>query len=260
MRPRPCLRSVDRLAEGRHLAIPPDQGRGQSWHSARNLVGGAEPEDAERGDGQREPLEGEVLQALTLDQRGHEPVRLHAGDDAAAHGLQPRRQVRDLAGHQELAALLRRRDGLSRGEPNAEVQARAILPLEHRVQGGEALPHRHGRPHGTFGIVLVQRRHTEHGHDGVARVLLHGPAVGADLLGHLLEEGREQRAELLGIVPRGERGGPDEVGEDHRHNLPLFGRSHRNAPCPHPNRSVAETPDATGVLPFPVPACRFQER
>jgi len=54
----------------------------------------------------------------------------------------------------------------------------------------------------------------EDGHDGIARVLLHGPAIGLDLLPHLVEEGGEEGAQVLGVVARGQLGRPGQVGEE----------------------------------------------
>jgi len=66
-------------------------------------------------------------------------------------------------------------------------------------------------------------RHAEDGHDGIARVFLDGAAEGLDLLAHLVEEGRQHGAQLLGVVPGGQLGRSDKIGEQHGDGFALVG-------------------------------------
>ena len=167
--------------------------------------------------------------------------------------LEPRREIGHLTRDHELPRGLGHRHGLAGGDADAQLEASAVLLLEHGVQLDEAFPHGDGRPHRPLRVVLVDLRHAKDGHDRVARVLLHDAAEGADLLRHLLEERGQQRAELLGILPHRELGRADEVGEEHRDQLALFRWWHR-APVTREygflftrtQLSYANLPSATG--------------
>src|ERR687891_2108393 len=60
----------------------------------------------------------------------------------------------------------------------------------------------------------------EHGHDGVADVLLHAAAVALEDGTHPVEVRGHHPAEYLGVEALAERGGPHHVGEGDRDDLP----------------------------------------
>ncbi len=68
-------------------------------------------------------------------------------------------------------------------------------------------------------IVLVQHRHAEHGHDGVADELLHAAPVPLDDRLHRLEVAGEQRTQPLGIERLAEAGRTGHIAEENRHRL-----------------------------------------
>jgi hypothetical protein len=130
--------------------------------------------------------------------------------------LEPAGEIRHLARHHELPCRLGHRHSLARGDTYAQLEASAILLLEHGVELHKTFLHRERRPHRPFRIVLVDLRHAEDRHDGIPRILLYDTAEGSDLLRHLLKERGQQRAELFGILPHGELGGAGEVRKQHR--------------------------------------------
>ena len=72
-------------------------------------------------------------------------------------------------------------------------------------------------------------RRTEHGHDAVADMLVDVAAMLGDQAVGELEEGVEERVDLLGVELVGQRRVADEVGEQHAHLPPLALRSVRPA-------------------------------
>ena len=87
---------------------------------------------------------------------------------------------------------------------------------------GQRVAHLDRRPHGAQRVVLVQHRHAEHGHHGVADELLHAAAVPLDDRLHPLEVAREQRTQPLRVERLAERGRAGEVAEEDRHRLALL--------------------------------------
>ena len=66
--------------------------------------------------------------------------------------------------------------------------------------------HRDCRAHGPESIVLVDARDAEHGHHAVAEELLDRAAMLLDRLAHLLEVGRHDLAQRLGVDRLAQRG------------------------------------------------------
>ena len=223
--PAPLAQVVDARAQGTHLRVAPDDGRGEAGDPAGPAARGAHPRHAIGGDGSGEALQRELSHGLGLEQRVEDPVGLlaHHHPGAVACGLQASGEVGHLAGHHELVGGARGRDGLARGHADAQVEPHPVVRLEERVELLQALPHGQRGAHRALGVVLVDPWHAENGHDGVASVLLDGAAKDLDLLAHLVEEGRQHGAQLLGVVPGGELGRPDEIGEQHGDGLALVG-------------------------------------
>ena len=70
----------------------------------------------------------------------------------------------------------------------------------------------------------MDRGHAEDRHHSVPRELLDGAVERFDSLPHLLEEGREKRAQCLRVVARRELRRSRDVREEDGHELPLVGR------------------------------------
>jgi hypothetical protein len=150
-----------------------------------------------------------------------------ADRDAVADGLQTRGQVRHLARHHEIVhgpAGCHRFPG---GDTDPKDKVRPVLLLEHGVELSQALLHGEGGAHGALGVVLIDPRHPENGHDGVAGELLDGATEGLDLLTHLVEEGRQERAEVLGVALGGKLRRALEVGEQNGDRLTLVRGGHQ---------------------------------
>ena len=75
----------------------------------------------------------------------------------------------------------------------------------------------------TLGVVFKGVRCTEGGHDRVTDELLDRPAGALDFLGHRAVKAIEQNPRPLRILGTGECRRADEVGEQHRRQLPLLG-------------------------------------
>jgi len=110
------------------------------------------------------------------------------------------------------------------------------------VRRGEAIVHldepapdRECRSQRSRGIVLVRRRHSEHGHHGVADVLLDGAALRLDLLTDGGEPLAHHLAELLHVESVGKLRRLRHVGEEHGHDLPFHGLIVRRH-CADPDR------------------------
>jgi hypothetical protein len=127
--------------------------------------------------------------------------------------LQPRRDVDRIAGRQPLLGPRHHLAGHD-ADPSLEPEF------------GQRIPHLHGRTHRAQRVVLMQHRHAEHGHHGVADELLNGAAVTFDDRLHQFEVVREQRSQPFGIERLAERGRAGQVAEQHGHGLALLaGRS-----------------------------------
>lgn len=213
--------------DGGLILVPADDGRRKASHADVAALGPARRPGSVCGDRAGEALRRERIEALGLQVLGEEAAGRIAHRDALADGLQAPREVRHLAGRHEI---VHRPAGCRRvpcGDTDPKDEARPALLLEHGVELGQALLHGGGSAHGAFGVILVDPRHTEDGHDGVAGELLDGATEGLDLLTHLIEEGQEECAEVLGILLGGERGRPHEIGEENRDRFALVAGGHR---------------------------------
>jgi hypothetical protein len=92
--------------------------------------------------------------------------------------------------------------------------------FEVPVEDGERVAHLDGRANGTQGVVLVEGRHAEHGHDRVTDVFLHGPTVPLHDGAHLAEVAGEQVPERLRIESEAESRRVDKIREQDCDRLP----------------------------------------
>jgi hypothetical protein len=86
----------------------------------------------------------------------------------ARAALEALRGVHRVAGDESVAAARIAHDRLARVDPDTHVDPNAERKLELLVEGGERIAHLDCRPDGAQGVVLVQDRSTEDGHDRVA--------------------------------------------------------------------------------------------
>ena len=76
--------------------------------------------------------------------------------------------------------------------------------------------------HRALGVVLVGDRRAEQRQDPVAEDLVDPPAERRDVVDQQLEARVDQSLHLLGIAVLGQRGEPDEVGEQHGDDAPFL--------------------------------------
>ena len=88
-------------------------------------------------------------------------------------------------------------------DPDARAQPDPKRRLEFVTEPGEDLPHLERGAHRSGGVVVVQERNAEHGHEQVAGIGLHRPAVALEHVAHAVEALRARPA----YAPRG-RGPP----------------------------------------------------
>ncbi len=112
------------------------------------------------------------------------------------------------------------RENLTGVDPSSGLQAHAIPDLELRIQLCERCAHIRCRANGPQGVVLMEPRDPEHGHDGVADELLHHPAVTEHRGLHGVEIPVHDAADELGVEPLAEPREAGHVREDDGHHLP----------------------------------------
>src|SRR5207253_8017473 len=83
------------------------------------------------------------------------------------------------------------------------------------------------RPNCALGVILAGSRRAPDRHDRVADELLDDPAVATDDLRCQLEVAGEGVADVLRVALLGERGKPDEVGEEDADETPFGARASR---------------------------------
>ena len=94
--------------------------------------------------------------------------------------------------------------------------------VELRIQLLQASEHLQGGSQGSLGIVLPDQRNPEHGHDGIADVLLDRAAPGLDDGRHGGEIRAQQDAKALGAELFPKSGRSRDVREQDRHELALL--------------------------------------
>ena len=154
-----------------------------------------------------------------------EPVGRLPDEHLAGTGglLEPRSDVDRVTGREPLSRCRVSDDHLAGVDAGAGGEANPVLLGELVVDASESLLHLERRTHGTEGVVLVDGRHAEHGHDRVADELLDGAAVVLERRLHRAEVAPHHPPQRLGIEPLSERGRAGDVREDDRHDLPRLG-------------------------------------
>ena len=154
--------------------------------------------------------------------------------------MQARGGVDDVARDDSLASLRPRSecdDRLTCGHCSSDGDVESFAP-----HGLDRLEDAQRRPHRALGVVLVSDRRPEDGHDGVADELLDGPAEALDVgLGALVVR-TQRRADVLRVGAVGPVCEPDEVDEEHGHDLALL--SVRRLGC---ERTAAREAEASSL-------------
>ena len=189
-------------------------------HRLGGGLDGGQPERLHHLDRLALAAEAEQLGRADLDRVAGRPQGPGRQQDLVGLGrlLDPGRGVDRRAGHPQIARPGAGRD-LAGVQPDAEAQgdvAEGGLGRLDDVAHGQRRPHRPG------GVVVVPGGEAEHGQDGVADVLLQGPAEAADLGGQPPEGLVEQVAGRLRVERLDQAGRVDQVGEEHGHDPPLL--------------------------------------
>jgi hypothetical protein len=131
--------------------------------------------------------------------------------------LQPRSEGDGVAGDAEVVARRTRGERLARA--HADTKLERLRRLARVVPAPEALDHPARGAHGAHGVVLVNRRYPEDGHDRLPGEPLDRSAFGLDLHRHGAEEVGQQVANVFGVPRRPPRIGLDDVGDEDGHEL-----------------------------------------
>jgi len=148
------------------------------------------------------PSERERPEWLGSDGVTREAVGRVAEQDLARAGdaLEPLRDVDCVPGGERVATDRVTGDHLPAVHTYADGDLDAVDRFEILVEDGDRVAQLGGRTKRSQGVVLVQHRRPEHGHDRVAHELLHGAAVALeDVPRHLVVAG-EDAPDLLRVL------------------------------------------------------------
>ena len=212
---------VEQVLEQAQLVVATDERGLQRLGSVATAELGDDTEGVPGRHGRRLALERLLAGLLEGDGVGRCSMRRLADEDrAGSRGrLQATGSVDEVAGDH---ALVRRpeRDRSFSGQD-------AGAGLDRRPERPDGVDELERGPHGALGVVFVRGRRTPDGHDRVADELLDRAAVPADHVPGEVEVGRQQLARVLGVLAFGQRGEPDEVGEQDRDEAALGDRGPR---------------------------------
>jgi hypothetical protein len=210
-------------------------------------------EHTPRADRLRLPFRLDRIRRLEQHRVLDEQARRLADQDLVRpRGLfEPLRRVDGVAGHERLRA--RTCDDLAARDADADAERRPAFCGELVVQVLELLAHLDRRLHRAQGVVLVDVRHAEDGHDRVADEFLYRAAVTLDRHAHRVVPASEDVSERLRVECFPERRRPDEVAEEDRDRLASGGGAG------HPD-SVARIEPRGQAPGFSVPASRPASR
>ena len=214
------LRPFEGRADQIELAIAPHHRRGQAGNAPR-VRSGSRPQHDDGVDRLRLALQGERRKRCPAGsrRRADRPRRRH---DLSGFGgrLQARGRVDRVSSHHRLSRYhVDRRQHLARVHPDADPKLQVVDATQLLVHLPETRQHALGGAHRAAGVVLVGRRHPEHGHDGVADELLDGAALGFDLGAHRVEVGTQHVTQALGVELLSDGGRAGDVGEQNGDQL-----------------------------------------
>ena len=181
-------------------------------------------------------LDGQGRKRLVVEDVHRGPIGGVADRDRAhrCSGLEPSSGIHGVPGDDPLSKLrasAERDHDLTGVDADSDRQVRSAV----FVQFLDHLEYPQPCPHRAFGIVLVRRGRAEHGHDRVSDELLNRPAKGLDMLPKQFVVGADHRADVFRVHAIPQRGGADEVAEQHRDDLPLVRNRGASAPSPVPH-------------------------
>ena len=201
---------MEQLLEQPQLVLATHERRLERIRSASATHLRDHPDSSPRGHRSSLALEGLLTGGLVVDGLGGGPLGRLPDQDRArrCYRLEPAGGVDEVACDHALADRTerdRRFAGHDTG-PGLDTGAQDT----HRVHQIEAGPYR------PLGVVLVRRRRSPDRHDRVADELLDRAAIAVDDVARQIEVPAQQLARVLRVVTFGERGEPDQVGEQDR--------------------------------------------
>ncbi|HEX9270070.1 MAG TPA: hypothetical protein VF998_09515 [Candidatus Limnocylindria bacterium] len=208
----------ERLQERGELSLAPDERQALCARSLRDCRPGARR--TERDDRLALTFRHQGWSKLLFDRIAGQPRGELPDDHLTSIGalLQARRDVHDVAGHEELVVASGPSHRAAGVDSHADVQLETIAApdLGHRIT------HRKSGTYGTLGVVLVDTRDAENDHDGVSYELLDGSAMSFSDLAHAREIPSHERPDDFGIPFLTERGRSHDVRKQHAHELSFF--------------------------------------
>ena len=214
---RAARRALERLDQPPQLGLAPDDRRVQLPRAPRRIR--VDREQAIRGKRLALALGGEGLDRLDRHCVADEPICRLADQHLSGRRrlLEPGGDVHRVARRERAPAGDVARHDFAGVDARPNLDPDTPVPLELDVQDREGISHLGSRANGPKGVVLVENRDPERGHDRVAHELLERPAVSLDHLRGLAEVARHHLSHRLRIEPLAERGRARDVAEEHRH-------------------------------------------
>ena len=149
-------------------------------------------------------------------------------DSHAVHGrrtLDPRSSVHDVARDEHVTAF-RLRTHRDHGLPRVDAHSYAEVELRVRVvEVGDRVEDAEARAHRAFSVVFVRDGSPERGHHGIADELLDGASIALDHAADASVVRSDARPYVLWILALRRRREPDEIAEQHGHDLSLVLRA-----------------------------------
>ena len=214
--------AVEGLHE-RELVVAPHERR--CCAGSALLLRGEGANGLPRGHGRRLPLQVQRRRAPLLDHIPGRAVGTFADRHRAgpAGGLEPRGHVHGVA-DDGVAVAHGTGKHLAGVGPDPQLEACAVPGGQLGVDLLHRALHAERSTDGALLVVLMCDRCAEDGHDVVADVLVHRPAVARGPLASRRSDTLDQALDALGVHVLGHGGVAGEVGEQHRYLAALVGR------------------------------------
>jgi hypothetical protein len=235
-----ALGRLEGLTELGELSIASHHRRVQATRDRRDHL--ADAEQTPGRDGLGFPLHVERLDRLGLDGLAHQAIRRMAEEDLAGRRLllEAGGHVHGVAGHDRGIGCRSAGHDLAGVHADSDLDRYTSVPLELLVEGHKTLAHVRRRPGGAKSVVFVKLWDAEHGHHGVADVLLDRAPMALDRETHRLEVAGLHIAERLRVQAFAESCGTRDVAEDHADDLADLSAGRRGRQRPSAGRTELE--------------------
>ena len=220
------LRPPPAVEQQGDLLLPPDQGRQAGRAGLEPAFDRAPPDDAPGRHRVGETLQHLRPEIVEFEPAADQPPRGGPDHDriGSRQGLQPGREVGRVADDRLLLGRALADQVADHDQPGGNSDPRRQGFALGRAQPSDGLEGGQAGEDRPLGVVLVRPGPTEVGKDAIAHELRDVPPEARDRARHRVLVGAEHLPHLLGVEPRRERGGGDQVGE-HDRELPPLGAS-----------------------------------